>query len=161
MEKGFKIELYDSYYELTEKIGVNNISVIDENHNKYICIYSEVMNPIGIAYFDYGIPVKTVHTKEYVYIGIGKKVFCFSNESKEAFTIFDLNSVFYDFILDNNMIIFLCELDVYCYWGTNLLWKYEFNELVSSGKLIEDNLVQIICEDNSEYCIGIKDGKIQ
>ena len=73
----------------------------------------------------------------------------------------ELNSVFYNFICqsENSKVIVICELDVYCYSCSNLVWKVEFREMVVEAFMAERNALKVICEDNSELCIDVSDEK--
>ena len=137
--------------------------VIDDNNNRYIGIRSNGEVFIGIAYCNYGISedVYFDESNSLLYLWVGKSIICVDVLNDKIILNTELNSVFYNFICqsENSKVIVICELDVYCYSCSKLVWKVEFREMVVEAFMAERNALKVICEDNSELCIDVSDEK--
>lgn len=158
-----EIVKFDSIYELIEQLSEEKIMVIDDNHNRYIGIKSNDDVLIGIAYCNYGISedVYFDENNSLLYLGVGKSIICVDVLNSKSILNRELNSVFYNFICqsEDSKVIVVCELDVYCYSCSKLVWKVGFREMVAEAFMTERNVLKVICEDNSELCIDVSEGK--
>ena len=158
-----EIVKFDSIYELIEQLSEEKIMVIDDNNNRYIGIKSNDDVLIGIAYCNYGISedVYFDENNSLLYLGVGKSIICVDVLNSKSILNRELNSVFYNFICqsEDSKVIVVCELDVYCYSCSKLVWKVGFREMVAEAFMTERNVLKVICEDNSELCIDVSEGK--
>lgn len=158
-----EIVKFDSIYELIEQLSEEKIMVIDDNHNRYIGIKSNDDVLIGIAYCNYGISedIYFDENNSLLYLGVGKSIICVDVLNSKSILNRELNSVFYNFICqsEDSKVIVVCELDVYCYSCSKLVWKVGFREMVAEAFMTERNVLKVICEDNSELCIDVSEGK--
>lgn len=154
---------FDNFYELIEKLGKEKIKVIDDNHNRYIAIKWNDDVLIGVAYCNFGVSedVYIDENNNLLYLGVGENIICVDVLNGKSILNSRLSSVFFNFLSQNgdSKVIIVCELDVYCYSCSKLVWRVGFREIVTGAFITERNVLKIICENNSEMCIDINEGK--
>lgn len=154
---------FDNFYELIEKLGKEKIKVIDDNHNRYIAIKWNDDVLIGVAYCNFGVSedVYFDENNNLLYLGVGENIICVDVLNGKSILNSRLSSVFFNFLSQNgdSKVIIVCELDVYCYFCSKLVWRVGFREIVTGAFITERNVLKIICENNSEMCIDINEGK--
>lgn len=154
---------FDSFYELIEKLGKEKITIIDDNHNRYIAIKWNDDVLIGVAYCDFGISedVYFDENNNLLYLGVGENIICADVLNSKIILNDKLSSIFLNFLSQSRdlKVIIVCELDVYCYYCSKLVWRVGFREIVTGAFITERNVLKIVCEDNSEIFIDINEGK--
>lgn len=154
---------FDSFYELIEQLEEDKIFAFDDNHNKYIAIKNNNEVLVGIAYCDFGISEDVYYdeSNNLLYVGVGKNIICIDVLNGKSILNSSLNSVFYNFLSPNedSKVIIVCELDVYCYTSSKMVWKIGFRDMVADAIITERNVLKVVFEDDSELCIDINEGK--
>ena len=162
-EENIYIEKIESFYELENKIDKEQLVLCDNVQNAFVIIHLKKSFQIGIAYYDYGIPIDFQFSKnnELLYLGVGKNFLCIDMKKNRILINNVLQSVFYELLCDlnKNYICVICELDVYCYYLKKQQWRMGFRDIVVDYSIINDKL-SILCDDGRQYMFYLESGKI-
>ena len=91
------IEKIESFYELKNKIDKEQLVLCDNVQNAFVIIHLKKSFQIGIAYYDYGIPIDFQFSKnnELLYLGVGENFLCIDMKKNRILINNVLQSVFY------------------------------------------------------------------
>jgi len=72
----------------------------------------------------------------------------------------NLLSLFLDLIQINDLIILVCELDVYVFTSIGKYkWKIGFLDTIEEFKVIDNNILHVQCSDQEEFKFDISTGQ--
>ncbi len=154
----------DSFRELENLVNLEQIIFCDEIQNTFLLLEFYHKERMGIAYYDYGVPLdfKFLDSNKRVYLGLGINFIYIDMCKNEVIFNHRLHSVFYELLIANNRkyICVVCELDVYCYSVQGKRWSQGFKNIINNFYIVDDANVLIKCDDNTEYLFSLENGEI-
>lgn len=158
------IKEIDTLNELKCQVNDEKLILCGEIQNTFLVISFDKVQKIGIAYYDYGILPDFYYYEDrrLFYLGVGMNLMCIDTLEEKVLVNDVLGSVFYELLYDfkTNYIYVICELDIYCYYLGKQKWRVSLGDIIEEYYIFDDTKIFVSCNDNSQYTILLKDGKI-
>ena len=158
-----EIEESENLEKLKHLLIGKRLFIDDEAQNKYNYIKINDKIEFGIAYYGCGIkPSVCIQNVHILWIGFGKKIVAIDLYNGNIILEKTLSSIFYELLPDTdpNYLCVICELDLYCFHHHKILWEIGFRDIICDFKLIDNDKIEIACDNGEEYLFELNTGKI-
>ena len=145
-------------------LNSKRLFIDDEIQNKYNYIEINGKIECGMAYYEYGIkPSVSIENVRILWIGFGKKIVAIDLYNGNIILEKELSSIFYELLLDTdqNYLCVICELNLYCFHHHQILWEIGFRDIICGFKIINNNKIEIVCNDGEEYLFELNTGQFK
>ncbi len=158
------IKEMENLVELESQVDKEQLILCGDMQNTFLIVNFENNQKLGIAYYNYGVPLDFQYSKDstLLYLGFGTKFLCIDIYKNKIIVNENLPSIFYELCYDTNKnyICIICELDVYCYCAEKQKWKMGFRDIIVGHNIIDDAKISLLCDDGEEYVFFLENGKI-
>ena len=161
--KNHILERYESKQEFFKLVEEKNLKVYgnkDDMNTFQIISIKDNNFEVGIVYYDCGIEKKLILNQDILFMGFEQSFFCINTLTSELLYENNLLSLFLDLIQINDLIILVCELDVYVFTSIGKYkWKIGFLDTIEEFKVIDNNILYVQCSDQEEFKFDISTGQ--